>query len=228
MITPRALLCTSLFSALVLTGCGESGEPASNQSASADENLPSPFDVEPQGTLSREQTGAMPRVTPPPGGASAPIATDGTLRAGGVSFEIPEGWSARMPSSSMRAAELAIPSGEEGVEDGVLAVFASIGGTVEQNITRWIGQVRDPETPAVRDTRSVGALTVHTVVVTGTFDAGMMAGGTGPQPGTTLLGAVVEGGPGGPIFLKATGPKAVLASNLDGWRALIDSASAGG
>jgi len=165
----------------------------------------------------------MPTVQRP---TAAPAPTGDTFSAGGLIFTIPEGWAARSPSSSMRAAELAIPSSEEGVADGVLAVFASIGGTVDQNINRWIGQVAAQTTEPVRETHKVGTLTVHTVSVTGTFNAGMMAGGSGPASGTTLLGAVVEGGPGGAIFLKATGPESVMSANVEKWNALIDGAKA--
>jgi len=87
--------------------------------------------------------------------------------------------------------------------------------------------VSNPESPAARDTREVGSLTVHTVVVTGTFSAGMMSGGGAPAPGTTLLGAVITGGPGGPVFLKATGPKEAIESNFGAWEALISSAGGG-
>ncbi|CAE7803685.1 lipB, partial [Symbiodinium necroappetens] len=202
MITPRALVCTSLVAVLALSGCGESGEPAASESASAGGDLPSPFDVEPQGTLPGSDPEAQRRAAERAQAARVQAESDAgeslagmdSFRAGGVSFEIPEGWTARMPSSSMRAAELVIPAGESGGEAGVLAVFAGIMGTVDQNINRWIGQVRDPESPAVRESREVGGLTVHTVVVTGTYDAGMMAGGTGPQAGTTLLGDGAEGG----------------------------------
>jgi len=226
MITPRVLLCTPAVLILSLASCGQENEQASTQSTASGESAPSPFDVAPLGALPND-AGALPDrpVTATPDAASAPAG--GSFRAAGVSFTVPEGWIAQTPSSSMRAAQFGLPSGEEGVDDAVLGVFGSIAGTVDQNISRWIGQVSSPEAPPRRDTREIGGFTVHTVIITGTFSAGMMSGGGAPAPGTTLLGAVITGGPGGPIFLKATGPKQAIERNIEAWDALIGSATAG-
>jgi len=226
MMTTRTIGCTSLVALLAIASCGQEAEQASTQGSSGDESLPSPFDVAPLGTLPSGGGAHPPRPTVDLEQADT-IAAEGSFRAAGLTFSVPEGWVPQTPSSSMRAAQFAMPSGEEGVDDAILAVFASIGGTVEQNITRWIDQVSNPENPAARDTREVGSLTVHTVVVTGTFSAGMMSGGGAPAPGTTLLGAVITGGPGGPVFLKATGPKEAIENNFGAWEALISSAGAG-
>ena len=58
--------------------------------------------------------------------------------------EIPDGWIARTPLSSMRLAEYILPS-DTGAEKPILAVFSGIGGTVDENINRWYGQFEQPD-----------------------------------------------------------------------------------
>lgn len=134
-----------------------------------------------------------------------------SLDVGAAQFDLPEGWTARQPSSSMRLAEAEIP-GEAG--PAILTVFffgPGGGGEVEANIQRWIGQVElDPGSEAVRDTFSIDGYTVHTVTAAGTLKPSTM--GTGPSepvPDSMLLGAVVEG-EGGPWFFKITGPASTV------------------
>ena len=239
MIAARSLACTSAL-LLALASCGESGESAETAQAPSGGEARSPFDVTPPSTPPgpppSTATNAAPDASPTApsqtatsedGTPTAPAQTGDTFRAGGITFTIPDGWESRTPRSSMRAAELAIPSGDGGDEDAVLAVFAGIRGTVEQNITRWIGQVSNPTATPYRETRTVGSLTIYTVMITGTFSTGPMMGGGAPSAGTTVLGAVVTGGPGGDVHLKLTGPASVISSNLDGWEALLKSAKAG-
>jgi len=84
---------------------------------------------------------------------------------------------------------------------------------VEQNIQRWLGQVQPADgSQPVRDTIQVGNLTIHTVEAKGTITPSRMsmtAEAPEPEPNSMLLGAVVEG-PGGPWFIKLTGPQATL------------------
>lgn len=225
MMTRRATACILTTCALILGGCSESEEPTETTQATDSGETRSPFDVDPQGAIPRDA--AERGMTPSNQQTSAPTATGDSFRAGGITFDIPEGWESQPPSSSMRAAELVMPSAQEGAEDAVLAVFAGIGGTVDQNINRWIGQVSNPTDGPTRETMAVNGLEVHTVMLTGTFSAGMAMGGGAPQPGTTLLGAVVTGGPGGPVHLKATGPESTVKANLEEWEALLSSAEAG-
>ena len=75
----------------------------------------------------------------------------------------------------------------------------------------------------LRDTFSHGVFTTHWVDVEGTLKPSMMGTGpTTPQPGSRLLGAVVEG-PGGPWFFKATGPAETLDAQRDAFFALLKS-----
>lgn len=166
--------------------------------------------IKPVSSQDAPESGAQPA----PGPAPPPAATGG----GDLDYRIPEGWVGEPPSNTMRLAQARIP-GKAG--DGELAVFyfgPGGGGGTEANIQRWLGQLEAaPGTEPERETFQAGELTVHTVVGRGTLTPSPMSmqGGTPePQPGSMLLGAVVEG-PGGPWFFKVTGPAETLEPYRD-------------
>jgi len=145
--------------------------------------------------------------------------------AAGLRFDLPPGWQSTPPQSAMRAAQVSIP-GEAGAAE--LAVFhfgVGQGGDIEANLMRWRSQM---ETAAgsepKREYFETNGLAVTWVEIAGTLKAGQM--GMGPnsdQPGSLLYGAVIEG-PGGPWFLKATGPEATLGPRRDEFIGLLRSA----
>lgn len=156
----------------------------------------------------------------PAGPASPGAATPGAPGAmADLPFELPEGWQETQPSSQMRLKQATIP-GPGG--DAELAVFffgTGSGGGVEDNIERWIGQM-EPTAEPQRDSFESGGYRVTWVEVDGTLKGGTMGGPAEAQPGSTLLGAVVEG-PGGPWFFKATGPEATLEAERDAFLGML-------
>ncbi|HVZ93782.1 MAG TPA: hypothetical protein VG797_04665 [Phycisphaerales bacterium] len=167
-------------------------------------------------------------VTHPPAKPSAPKSEDKKAApsageptvAGGVVFAQPKDWVKETPRSAMRAAQFKIPDADTNKPSGTVAFFAKIGGSVDDNVNRWVGQVTEQAEPPKREEFMVGTLKVNTVSVTGTFTDGMAAN-PAPQKQTTLLGAVVSGGPEGPVFIKATGPKDLMAKQVEGWTAML-------
>jgi len=158
--------------------------------------------------------------------ATAPSDVRGTLDLGGVVLDAPDGWEFAAPSSSMRLAEATIP-GPGG--PALLTVFffgAGGGGGVDANLARWVGQVEADGEPE-RGEYAVGDFTVTTVAVDGTLlPSGMGAGPTGPVPGSSLVGAVIQG-PGGPWFLKITGPEETVHSARNAFDEMLRSVRAG-
>jgi hypothetical protein len=128
----------------------------------------------------------------------------------------------------MRMAQAAIP-GPGGPAELVLFHFGpGGGGGVEANIERWIGQVEiegEPERGAfAAGDPAQDGVRVTWVDAAGTLQpSGMGMGPTEPQPGSRLLGAVVEG-PGGPWFFKATGPDETLAAARGDFLAMLRAA----
>ena len=158
--------------------------------------------------------------------SSQPTAMDNalpTILVAGVRMKPADEWVREQPSGSMRAAQFRA-SGEAG-ELEVVVYGRGIGGSVEQNIERWINQISNHVGEPERGEIETNGLTISWVEVTGTYGGGMgpMSGGA-PEAGTTLLGAVISGGPSGNIFIKATGDKAMAAQQQDAWMAFLNSA----
>ncbi len=163
---------------------------------------------------------------------AAPVAKSAPLAsfesAGGLVWEGKAPLVKRAPKNSMRA-------GEYGLEfdpQAELTVFyfgADQGGSVDANLTRWLGQFTQPDgsntaDKAVRDELNVGGVAVTTIETTGTFSGGMaMPGAAGAAlPEAMLLGAIAKG-PQGPVFFKLVGPRVSVERARDAFRALLDS-----
>jgi hypothetical protein len=122
----------------------------------------------------------------------------------------------------MRAAEF----GVEGEPQSELVVFyfgADQGGSVEDNMKRWIGQFKQADgsdAVAKRGERSVKDIAIATVETNGNYGGGMAAPNAPPPAAITeaaLLGAIAKG-PQGSVFFKLVGPRA----SVEGARAAFD------
>lgn len=148
-------------------------------------------------------------------------------RAGGLTWSAPEAFVRKAPKSSMRVAEYGLAASAQ----AELAVFyfgADQGGSVDANMTRWIGQFTQADgsaTQAKRSEREVKGIKVSLVEATGIFAGGMaMPGGPAPtvMKDAMLLAAIAKG-PEGSVFFKLTGPKAAVEEARSAFAALIDS-----
>ncbi len=129
-------------------------------------------------------------------------------------FQAPDGWRVETPASEMRVGQFVLPRSNPDGEDAELVVyfFGGAGGSIEANLARWIRQIEQPDG---RDSRTVATtaefssngLEVTTVDLTGTYVAAVRPGSaeTHNKQGYRLIAAVVET-PGGPYFVKLTGP----------------------
>lgn len=127
-------------------------------------------------------------------------------------FTAPEGWIQETPSSPMRRVQYRLPGAPVGSEDADLAIFVfpGTGGGVDANLERWVQQFSNPDgSPATEQAEirrtEVGGMRVSMLDISGTYDPGVMAGGTGAQQNFRMLAAVVEA-PADPWFIKLTGP----------------------
>ena len=85
----------------------------------------------------------------PPQGEPVEFSSKQQSKDSGLKFTVPEGWIEEKPSSSMRKSQFRLPGLKSPSGDVEVAVFAGIGGSVEQNVTRWINQFTTPESPQV-------------------------------------------------------------------------------
>jgi hypothetical protein len=127
----------------------------------------------------------------------------------------------------MRVAEYGLKSSPQ-AELTVFYFGADQGGTVEANMTRWVGQFTQADGSATqpkRSERDVKNVKVSLVEAKGMFGGGMGMPGTPipvAQPDAMLLGAIAKG-PEGSVFFKLTGPREALEAARPAFDGLIDS-----
>jgi hypothetical protein len=128
---------------------------------------------------------------------------------GNFVFTRPETWGWVVPASPMRKAQLSVPA-VDGTAPAEVTFFhfgAGQGGTVQANVDRWFKQFSNGSTEARAE--RVGNTTVTFVKAFGTFSSGMPGGPTTPLEDYALNGAILES-PGGDVYVKMTGPQAVV------------------
>ncbi len=143
-------------------------------------------------------------------------------------WDDPPRWQRRTPSTPMRAMEYRVPRTGSDAEDAecfVITFGPGQGGSIDDNIDRWVKQLEPTSSAVERGKRTVNGMTVTRVEVSGTYTPMAMPGmppSGGPKPGYRLVGDIVEA-PSGAWFFKMTGPDATVKAagkELDG---LIDS-----
>jgi len=216
MLARIALVVTTL-GAVILPGCSEGEAPAPEGAAervaqrAMEENRAGAGDI----------ADRAPEPLPEPAGAGVdePVKTDapgGTrIDVGGISMVAPNEWEREDPTSSMRAAQYKVG------QSGAFVIFQGIGGGVEANMSRWIGQMSGGAEPT-RDTVERDGLVIHTVEMTGTYQGMNMMGSTAPEPDTTFYGAIVEGADV-PIQIRLTIGASEAQASEAGWDALVNS-----
>ena len=180
---------------------------------------------------SASDAGIAPSTPPSTGSSSTASGRQKTL--GPFTLEVPSGWIEQTPRSRMRKAQFSLPRASGDSEDGELTVFyfgMGQGGSTEANISRWIGQVSQPDGSSSRDKAKirqseVSGFRMTLVDVSGTLRASNMPGV--PQrparPGYRLLGAVLESSQG-PWFFKLVGPEKTISRWAESFRQFIESA----
>ncbi len=214
-------LSVILFSASILfAACADAPkEVPPNESATSSGAVSSSPSTSPSSGLAiGHDSGSAP--------ATAPMQSGGA--SGELKWTAPTRWQTG-PEKPMRAATYLIPAAAGDGEGAECAVFAGIGGGVQANIDRWIGQFEQPDggasaAKAKQKKETINGFQVTTVDLTGTFAGGGMAMGqpATKKPGYRLLGAIVES-PQGEIFFKLTGPAKTVAAAQNEFQSLLKS-----
>ena len=134
------------------------------------------------------------------------------VKVGAFTFAVPEGWKTVTPSSSMRKAQLEIAQGSDKAEVTFFQFGAGQGGSVTDNVTRWFAQFPGSDDKRKTEMVQAGSVKITYVATEGTFSSGMPGGPTTPMTGYALCGAILEN-PEGNVFIKMTGPEAVVKSS---------------
>ncbi len=163
--------------------------------------------------------------------SSLRAADPATFTVGAFTFKRPASfaWSPVNPAG-MRKAQLKFADPANPAGPGADIVFfhfgAGQGGGVDANISRWVGQFSPEEgkklDPVVENATVSGTKITRVRVERGTFSSGMPGGPTTPLADYGLQGAILESA-GGDVFIKMTGPAAVVKAAAADFEALVTS-----
>lgn len=165
-----------------------------------------------------------------PGSSAAPrAAASAKTSKSDISWSDPPGWQRRPGSNPMRRYEYKVartPGDSEDAELVVTTFGPGQGGSVDENIERWVRQFTpDDKSSADRTERTVAGMKVTLIDVDGTFRGMGQPNSPAPpprKPRFRVLGAVVES-PGGMWFFKITGPDETVKSARGPFHTMIDS-----
>jgi hypothetical protein len=166
-----------------------------------------------------------------PPSKTQPLKLDAT-----TSVQVPEKWKRLDSGREFRLAEFNIPKAAGDAATTQLIVFhfgRGGGGTVEDNVKRWMGLMSAPAgtDPAKLTGRKLverKGLKITTVDLSGTYQERPfpMAQTFTPRPSYRMLAAIVETtgeGGDGPYYLRIVGPEKTVAATKAGWDELIAS-----
>jgi len=138
--------------------------------------------------------------------------------------DLPEGWVSEAPTSTMRTAQVQVSSAEGEAEMAVFHFGEGKGGSVADNIRRWISEVEfSPGSSVHREEFGANGYTVYMVDFEGTLKSSMKGGGRDlRQENARVLGAIIEG-PGGPWYFKLTGPNAIIEPRREDFLRMLES-----
>ena len=107
--------------------------------------------------------------------------------------------------------------------------FGGSGGSVDANIQRWLGQMKQPDgrdtaSVAKRESRTINTLAVSLLDVSGTYVAEVRPGSTEHynKPSFRMRAAVIDT-PRGPYYVKLVGPEKTVARWGDAFAAFVES-----
>ena len=146
------------------------------------------------------------------------------MKVEGLIFQVREGWKSVTPSSPMRKAQLEVARGAEKAEVTFFHFGADQGGSAAENVRRWYGQFPGSEDKRITEHVTVGSIKITFAMTEGTYQSGMPGGPTTPMEGYALCGAILET-PTGNIFVKMTGPNAVVKASTEVFKKMISDAT---
>lgn len=155
------------------------------------------------------------------------------LADGKLQLEVAKSWKAVKPRVRIIDFEFAVQAAEGDEKPGRVTVMGA-GGSIEDNIDRWIGQFSQPDGGSSKDAakldkKAVAGQQVHLVDISGTFDdRPPFAGGGVKRPNYRMLAAIIETKQLGKYFVKFYGPAKTVAENKEAFDKMIASLKVAG
>ncbi len=165
------------------------------------------------------------------------------LAEGRLLLTAPEGWLRKKPATKIVDHEFQVPASEGDERSGRVTVTGA-GGSVEDNIDRWIGQFSQPDGSSTKDKTKreklkVAGQEVTLIDVAGTSPAKPpFAGGGAERENYRMLAAIVitrqvEKKDGkqvekktGNYFIKFVGPNQTVEDHAEGFKTMIEGLKA--
>ncbi|MEQ8791520.1 MAG: hypothetical protein RIC55_34975 [Pirellulaceae bacterium] len=151
------------------------------------------------------------------------VVSDGRIR-----LKPAEGWVRVKPRTRIVEHEFHA-SVAEGDDDDARITVMGAGGSIEQNIDRWIGQFTQPDGKSTRintdiSQQQVAGQQVHVVKLAGTFrdQLGPFAPAT-YRKDYRMLGAIIVTEKMGRYYVKMVGPKETVDAHEKAFQGVIDS-----
>jgi hypothetical protein len=160
--------------------------------------------------------------------AARTYADDMELADGKLVVTTPESWKKKMPRSRIIEHEYEVPAVEGDEQAGRMTVMGA-GGSIEDNIGRWVSQFDLKGGKPKKEETKVAGQKVYLVDISGTYKD--TPPGAGPFSGAKpilrqnyrMLAAIIATEKDGQHFIKFYGPKATVAKNEEAFKKMIDS-----
>jgi hypothetical protein len=135
-----------------------------------------------------------------------------------IRWDDPPRWKRTPPSNPTRTAEYRVPriaGDKEDAECTVITFGPNQGGTVGDNIERWVRQFDSLDDQPRKETRVVNGMTVTRMDLAGVYRPmrmpGAAAAGPATMPGSRVIGDIIQT-PSGLWFFKMAGPDATVSA----------------
>jgi gluconolactonase len=138
-----------------------------------------------------------------------------------LTLKIPKSWKQQQASNNLRLAQFAIEPVEGDEEPAELAIFPPFGGTVSENVKRWIDQFQSDDRHVTMTQGDATQGKYVLVDLTGTYnkpDGPPVMRKTKPVSDYRMVAVILTSSKGGNYFLKLTGPKKTVDAALDAFR----------
>jgi hypothetical protein len=141
------------------------------------------------------------------------------LADGQLILKTPATWKKIQPKSNILQYEFTAPADAKPEEPTARITISQAGGSIDANVERWYGQFEQPDGKTTKEKSKTekfdaAGQTVHWVDIPGTFKetmGGPFAGGkTVLREDYRLLGAIIVTKDQRQIFIKVTGPNALV------------------
>lgn len=159
-------------------------------------------------------------------GTAAAADPQRVIDLGVIQLTAPDDWVRKQPQSRIVAYEFAIPATDDDPQDGRATVMAA-GGSIKENIDRWIAQFSQPDGSDTAERAKVEEIevsgqTVHLVDISGTYaDRPRPIDPAVERENYRMLGAIIPTDRA-QFFLKFYGPERTVAEHAKAFRRMID------